>query len=170
MATVKVKCRDCGNDFERPVQRGRPAVRCEKCRNDGTPTPAKVSKSESETDLDIFDFTPPSSKSSRYLEPPTIIPDVSHLAEVKIVPAQYPSETEAREALEEVFQYYVMVSNMGVAHKTNSKETALQKFNEYVKKSNIGFGQVGCENVQLWGLNAETNQYELLKDFVFKKD
>lgn len=155
MATVKVKCKDCGNDFERPVQRGRPAVRCEKCRNENGAPDKKAKERSSESDLDIFalgdDKAPPSS-------------------EVKIVPDNFASEEEARASLEEVFQYYVMVSNMGVAHKTNSRETAIQKFNEYVKKSNIGFGQVGCENVQLWYLNAETNQYELLKDFVFKKD
>lgn len=41
-----VICRDCGNSFELPVQRGRPAVRCVPCRTK-TPTVMQFAKNTS---------------------------------------------------------------------------------------------------------------------------
>lgn len=43
-----VDCRDCGNSFEIPVQRGRPAVRCAPCKGK-TPTALQFSKNNGTT-------------------------------------------------------------------------------------------------------------------------
>jgi hypothetical protein len=160
MATIKVKCATCGSDFEREVKRGRPATRCEKCRSapePGSPQkeyksgsrylPSKISNGD-ESGTDILDIVASSPSSSS-------------------IPIPEPTITEL---VSEIFQYHVMVSNCGSVYQGNSRETAMQKFNEYVKKSNMGFGQIGCENVRLYQWNKETNEYETLKDFVYTKD
>lgn len=129
-----INCKTCGRPFERPIQRGRPAVRCLECR-------AK--------DLIITDTR---SNDSNDKDDTSELPD--------IIPIKSTSQEDPY-AL-----YRLMVGNMGLAYVGESERAALDAFTSYSKKSNMGFGQVGFQIVQLWKLNRELNSYCLEKEFI----
>jgi hypothetical protein len=136
-----IDCKGCGKPFERPVQRGRPAVRCTECRAKDNPSlenkelPAEVGA----------------------------IPSEEMLSEE--TPAKKPDPEVGYPQL-----YRLMVGNMGLAYAGEDPVKATTEFNAYARRSSMGFGQVGFEAVQLWKLNREKNCYELEKEFIPKRE
>lgn len=140
-----VECRDCGKQFERPIQRGRPAVRCPECR--ANPKPSIADKSI-ELEQMVDDNSPVS-----------IVP-----TSVRATPFK---RTEVKED-DTIYQFRLMVGNLGLAYVGDSNKEAVAAFEHYAKASAMGFGQVGFETVQLWKLNQIENQYKLEKEFSLK--
>lgn len=69
-----------------------------------------------------------------------------------------------------ITKYRVMVGNLGLAFYSDDEKEAVNSFTHYSRASSFGFGQVGFERVQLWCLNTEKNQYEVLKDFFIQRE
>lgn len=142
MKTVTVQCRDCGKDFQRIIQRGRPAIRCESCRENTNPNPIQA------------------------LKPPVIIAASAQTqirsASVEEVPERFVVES----SVEENSPFRVHVSNLGIAFRGSDHSAAMRAYNHYTAASQRGFGQVGFERVQLLVLNMKENQYEVFKEFI----
>lgn len=137
--TVKVNCNVCGKVFERPVQKGRPALRCPECRNGGAiASPLEQKKLSAEDSAIIINEN---LEASDQQKPNDIESDYPQL-------------------------FRLMVGNLGLAYAGESQSDAFSKFNSYANKSNMGFGQVGFEIVQLWKLDREQNRYGLEKEFL----
>lgn len=141
MQTVDAICRQCGGHFARPVQRGRPQVRCNSCK-------------EKDEKQNISNMIAAKLAGNNQSNPPT-----------KIEEEQEPARAKPKYDPNVPHSYRVMVGNLGIAHAGNDKNEALGRFNHYVKASNNGFGQVGFESVQLWELEPAINQYKVIESF-----
>lgn len=132
---MKVNCAQCGQVFERPVQRGRPATKCHKCRGKA-----------SDSIQSLF----PMEKS------PT--PKVSE----KQLPSDKVGLVEETE-LSATYTYRVTVTNMGTAYEGNSEKEAVDTFTSFSKKSDMGYGQVGFEQVRLLA-RGEDGTYQVRQE------
>jgi hypothetical protein len=148
---MRVACKVCGDFFDRPVQRGRPAVRCEKCRNN-----SELIKVHSAVQSLVEGNAELSSK-------------------INNAPVLFDKEEAKEEVVKKSYEKYdsnfpypfrVVVTNLGLAYACEEESEATKAFHQYAKRSDEGFGQVGLERVQLWKLNVELNQYEILKNFI----
>lgn len=142
MSFIEVMCQSCGCSFQRPIQRGRPAVRCETCRQN--PNVQHIQSSNSKT---IVPSAPQENIENQ---------------EIKVTT----SHTKSKYDINVAHLYRVMVGNLGLAFAGNDEKEARAHFLSYSKKSQQGFGQVGFEQVQLWKLNPTALQYEIINNFV----
>lgn len=145
-----IPCKDCGNLFSRPVQRGRPAIRCLECREKIQAKYSKSSEPKASTDT----------------------PSESYQQDKEV----FSSEEEAVKLSEKkadattIYQFILMVSNMGQAWAGDNEKEALNKFIHYKNASSMGYGQVGFSVVQLNKLNTELNRYEVVEEFDLSKE
>jgi hypothetical protein len=144
MKTITVNCAICNQPFERKIQRGRPATKCEACRA-GNESPSVATA--------IASINQPIKKSIPQNE------DVASLLEEK---------TSSADKFDKNFPYLfrVVVGNLGIAYGGDSEAEAKKSFRHYSKVSQNGFGQVGFERVALWQLDIEKNQYQVLEEFL----
>lgn len=129
-----VNCVVCGRPFDRPSQRGRPAIRCPECRkNNLQPTDRTTSATTAAPQVSTIT---------------TDTPEAFSIKEKVVIPFRATT-------------YQVLVGGgIGTVYSGESEKEALIIFSEYEKKSASGFGQVGFECVQLWRLNSDTKTYE----------
>lgn len=131
MSTTTIKCRDCGKDYTYESRRGRPAVRCEACKEKfiGNKTGDALDKVSLELATEDLPGEIPAAEES---EP-----------EAEKTPAK-PKDPGI------VYTYYVHVTNMGWAYEGEDEKAAKKTYDDFVIKSTAGFGQVGHARVTMF--------------------
>jgi len=146
MNTITVNCKICNQPFERPIQRGRPALRCLSCRSLTIESPNYSTETKEET----------KEETSR---PGSFVQSVSPLS-IKLDEVGNP---------EVIYQYKLIVTNMGLTHAGDSEKEALAAFKSHADRSSMGFGQIGFEIVRLYKLDEDGN-YNLFKEYIPQRE
>lgn len=134
-------CRKCSKGFDHN-KRGRPPTVCLKCKGE-----------------DFEPSTTETNKTSSVITEVKIAPLISTVFK-KVVK----EDIEEKPKSVELYDYSVVVSNMGFAYKGNDLKEATKNYNAYVQKSLRGYGQVGFERVRLYFKD------EIVKEFSGKPE
>lgn len=120
-----IVCKDCNKSFSYEPRRGRPAVRCDTCKEKllgvqpSTSVREEVAGGETMGELDAVEDK----------QPEKALPVIAPLG---------------------AFTYEVIVTNLGFAYRGEDMEAAKKSYNHFRSASEAGYGQVGRERVTLY--------------------